>query len=161
MTKPDFLQVEMPKLLGQLTAESPAKWGQMTAQHMVEHIGMVFKLGTGTLNMGLAIPEEKVARRREHVLVNKLPFPRDLKLAVIPDTPPPYYFPSLQEAIQAVVKVRDEFYGFFQNNPSATLTHPVLGDLTFDEWEFFFVGHTRHHFMQFGLIEEDAPTFID
>ena len=41
---------------------------------------------------------------------------------------------------------------YFKNNPAAKTSHPVFGDLDFEEWVLLHYKHVTHHLKQFGAM---------
>jgi len=149
-----FLKTEMWDLLSNLRPDSPAQWGVMSAQNMVEHLRMVFAMSLGFGKIKPFFDEEKTRRNYEYAIVHKRPFPRDLKFKNgFLAEPLPLEFGSLEQAIQNLKEIVDAFFERFEE-PNLTTIHPVLGVLDIGDWQIFHTGHVTHHFIQFGLITE-------
>lgn len=149
-----FLKTEMWDLLSNLRADSPAHWGVMSAQHMVEHLGMVFAMSLGFGKIKPFFDEEKTRRNYEFTIVQKNPLPRNLKFKNgLLAEPLPLEFESLEQAIQNLKEIVNAFFERFEE-PNLTTQHPVLGVLNIDDWQIFHTAHVTHHFIQFGLIAE-------
>jgi oxepin-CoA hydrolase/3-oxo-5,6-dehydrosuberyl-CoA semialdehyde dehydrogenase len=149
-----FIAETLPQLLAKLQPDTPAQWGMMSAQHMVEHLSTVLMLGAGKINVPILLPEEKIQANYERTIVQKMPIPKNLRVAVVPATPGPLEFPNLSEAVAFTLACAQEFLHFWENNPQAKVNHPVLGSLHQADWLYFQCLHLQHHLSQFGLWDE-------
>lgn len=152
-----FLETELFELLVKLNADTPAAWGLMNAQQMVEHLVMVQSISTGKFEAPITLPPDKVERRYQAMFVDKVPMPRGFRNALVPDTPTPLQFESIEAAIAVLRKQVMGFLAYFEANPEARLNHPVLGSLGFEEWLYFNNVHHKHHLVQFGLLPDPNP----
>lgn len=150
----DLLSEKIPALLRKLKPDAKPLWGKMSAQHMVEHIAMAWSISNGILEMELMLPAEKAARRKQFTLVEKNPFPKDLRVPIAPEEPGILEFSNLEEAIQYFELGAVRFYEYFAENPDASPIHPILGALNIGEWQEFHAMHFQHHLSQFGLMPE-------
>ena len=145
----DFLQQHLPELLNSLEANSPANFGIMTAQHMVEHLTWIIK--TSVKNYGEP-PEEpsKGQLKFKQFIANGAVFKHfpkdDAEVGQLK-------FSSLEEALEQIPIAVNRFYDFFAANPGHIPFNPMMGSLSFEELEFFHYQHCRYHLWQFGLIE--------
>ena len=55
-------------------------------------------------------------------------------------------------AIQNFKEQRKKYLEYFKENPDATLSNMVFGELNKYEWYLLERKHLNHHFEQFGLI---------
>ena len=151
MDKKTFLTVEVPKLLAQLKADSPANFGLMTAQHMVEHLTYSAK----STNKRYGEPEGEPTERQlgfKRFIDNGAVFkhrPSDKTAADLPD----YKYGSLEEALEHIPEAINRFYNHFEANPGFKAFSPFMGELNFEELEQFHYSHFRYHLWQFGLLE--------
>ncbi len=147
-----FLKIEMWDLLAKLNPETPAQWGIMSAQNMVEHLRMVFAMSLGFGKIKPFYDEEKTRRNYEFTIVQKNPLPRNLKLKDgFLAEPLPLEFADLAAANAGLKEIVMVFFERFEQANLAT-THPVLGILNSEEWQNFHSAHVRHHFAQFDLL---------
>ncbi len=150
-----FLDHLMPDVLAGLTVGTRPLWGNMTAQHMLEHLLWAFQCSTGKLQVQCRTPEA-VIERVKRFLFNNSPTPRNFRNPLLGETPPPLHFPGLAEAREAL---RDELNSFVKQcrvEPGAVHVHPVFGPLDGDQWHRSHFKHCYHHMLQFGLIEEPS-----
>lgn len=147
-----FLENDVPKLLSKLQADTPALWGKMSAQHMLEHICMVFALANGSIEAQLTTSKEHSEKTYRHTFIYKNNFPKNLPIPGVPPAPAPLIFGTIDEAKAALLTAIDTFFAYHKDR-NITCTHIVLGDLNFEEWVFFQTKHISHHFTQFGLLE--------
>lgn len=148
-----FLQVELPELLEKLPADRAPKWGQMTAQHMVEHISGTMLISNGRL----AWPhpggtEWGLANRARLLAPGFEDYPKNLRVPGVPETPAALRFPDLETAKGKFLGEIARFFTFFNENPEARPVHPLFGEMNFEEWKTVHSVHFKHHFRQFGLI---------
>ena len=61
---------------------------------------------------------------------------------------------SLDEAIEALRREILHFFDRAAADPHACYTHPVFGAISAEDWSRSHFKHTRHHLLQFRLIEE-------
>lgn len=148
-----FLIERLPESLEKLTENTPALWGIMGPQHMVEHVSGVFYISQKELGLTCTTREENLPKVKEFIW-NDQPFPRSVRIVGIPkDQTLPLRYGSLDEAKEILFKSIGNFYQFFDQNPEATTMHPVFGRLNQVEWERIHWKHTTHHLRQFGLLD--------
>lgn len=139
--------------LEKLTAETPAQWGNMTAQHMVEHLIDSVRLANGKFSAPFLFGEEKAAEMKERFaqyIADPGIFPKNVPNPLVKLGP--YKAASLAVAIEKLAADVELFYAHFAQNPDVRPTHPFFGPLNFEEWEAFHEKHFRHHFTQFELL---------
>jgi len=138
-----------------LKEETPAKWGKMDAQDMVEHLGNTLQMTNGKRIATLRVSEEEAAANKERFIYTSVEMPLGIKSSSMGENPDPYKFSSLHEAIVELQKQLDDFEFYFANNPEATFIHPRHGALNHSEWIIFHNKHFTHHFKQFGLLHSE------
>lgn len=146
-----FLQQEFLPLLHQLQPDTPAKWGVMNAQQMVEHFTESLKMASGRLVIPLLTSLENLPKMRAFMLSDR-PFKENTKNPSIPEVPAPCRNTNLAEAINELEKELHYFFDVFQENPGLTTLNNIFGELNFDENIHLVHKHARHHLAQFGLI---------
>jgi hypothetical protein len=146
-----FLAAHLPEMLAQLSPESPARWGKMGPQHMVEHVSALFYLSRKDLGMQCITPADKLEKSLQFLWSEK-PFRLETSGPGLPAEPAPLRFASLDEAKEKLLESVAGFYAFQEAHPEARLVHPVFGPLDLKGWERFHVKHVTHHFSQFGLM---------
>jgi oxepin-CoA hydrolase/3-oxo-5,6-dehydrosuberyl-CoA semialdehyde dehydrogenase len=137
--------------LALLTPAADARFGIMTAQHMLEHLILTLKLSSGRIPMEDFVPNEKQLAQKQALLYTDIPFPQGIKVPGIPDTLMELRFPDLATAKTALLASWDAYQALFQQEPSKTTIHPRFGPLNHDDWEKFHAKHMDHHLGQFGV----------
>jgi len=132
-----------------LTEDTKSLWGEMTPQHMVEHLETQLHLMISDEKLKLTTPPEMLEAYTES-LYNFRKFPKGTK------APYPvggeYKHASLDEAKASLLKTFDETEEFFKENPEFTSIHPTFGELDKFLWSLMSQKHFTHHFEQFGLV---------
>ena len=148
----EFTKSNVLGLLSGLSDKTPARWGMMTPQHMVEHLIFHFQTAMGQIEMTVTTPEEKLEKWQES-LWNYIPMPENFKHPKLdPEAPMPLGFGSLKEAIQALDKAFDDYQAYFKTNPGVTNPNAVFGHLDKTHWDLLGRKHFDHHLKQFGLV---------
>lgn len=149
----EFEQGNISRLLQNLGAETPARWGLMSAQHMVEHLVFHFRTAMNQIPTEVITPEEKIEKWQES-LWNYIPMPPDYKHPKLDkENPMPLEFKNLEEAKSALLAAWREYDLFFKTHPGIKTNNAVFGPL--DKWHWDLLGrkHLNHHFRQFGLVD--------
>jgi len=151
-----FIESDLETLLtylDRLTPETKPKWGQMSAQRMVEHLTDTLRIATGKNEQPLEIPEEKIERMQEFLNSDK-PMAQNISV--------PFATPAMNEKLRneelelAIDELVEEWLFFeelFETNEGRTSIHPYYGPLNFEQWLRLSQKHHTHHFTQFGLLE--------
>jgi oxepin-CoA hydrolase/3-oxo-5,6-dehydrosuberyl-CoA semialdehyde dehydrogenase len=148
----DFSKELIAKALQNLKSDTPANWGMMSAQHMVEHLVFHFRTAIGQIETQIVTPEEKIEKWQES-LWNYIGMPKDYKHPKLnPDSVMPLEFKNLEEAKTALLATWDEYQSFFKSNPGIKTNNAVFGALDKVHWDLLGRKHFHHHFSQFGLI---------
>ncbi|MGI4870865.1 MAG: DUF1569 domain-containing protein [Janthinobacterium lividum] len=148
-----FLQHDVPTLLAHLEPTQTPVWGQMTAQHMVEHLAGALRLSTG--RYGLPIPPPSPALdQMQAYLQNDFPFIVSASNPATARKPGPLQLQSLAAAVTAVRLGLNEFFEHYARQPAATAVHPAFGNLNYHQWQVFHFKHFHHHLRQFGLLPD-------
>ena len=138
--------------LKQLTNQSAPIFGQMSAQHMVEHIALTLKLSYGKVKIPEFEVQEKHLQQKFMLLRTPMEFPKGVR---IPGTPagemPVLRYPDFETAMLELKKSLEAYVEYFDNNPNSKTWHPRFGPMDFEEWEIFHGKHIQHHFGQFGI----------
>lgn len=146
-----FLKQQYIPLLKQLRTDTPALWGKMDAQQMVEHIRDAFKAASGKLPIP-AVPQnpEHAQKLREFLLSDK-PFRENTNAPFMPETPRAHKYASIEEAIQKTEPEIQAFFEVHENNPGTEIENPVFGLLNYELHTALLYKHTTHHLRQFGV----------
>ena len=142
----------LPVYLDKLMEETPAKWGKMTPQHMVEHLRYYLKVALGQIQQPIITKEEMIEAFQDS-LFNYRKFPKgthdpELKDGSLRDLE----FGSLIEAKNALLETYAEYELHYIDNMDFEAAHPVFGVMNKEMWDLFNRKHYQHHFEQFGLV---------
>ena len=137
--------------LKMLKGDTKPLFGKMTAQHMVEHLTITFKLSIGKIKYPPFTPSERALLSKNTLLFTDYEMPMGM-------TPPhdtgelyPLKYPDLEKSKEALLNTWDEYIAYYEKNEGASEVHPRFGHLTKDEWNRFHFKHMMHHFKQFGV----------
>jgi oxepin-CoA hydrolase/3-oxo-5,6-dehydrosuberyl-CoA semialdehyde dehydrogenase len=128
-------------------------WGEMSPQHMVEHLETSYRIASGEIqDFEIATPEEYLEDTRS-TLWNYKKMPKNYNFPLYEKGKLPLLkHENLAEAKEKLKEARKEYIEFFKKNPKATLKNAVFGELTKYEWELLERKHLNHHFEQFELL---------
>lgn len=144
---------ELNSILKNLTENTQPKWGQLTAQSMIEHLAKVLQYTNGKKEIAQRTTEEEGMRAKQTFIYTDVEMPMGLKSPLLPaEGPVPIEFSSLDEAKKHLNKELDDFEIYHINHPDALFVQPRLGKLNYKEWIIFHNKHFTHHFKQFGLV---------
>ncbi len=154
--KNPFVQINRNNIqnyLYKLKEDTKPSWGIMTAQHMVEHIEMQFRMATGEINdFEITTPEEYIEKVVE-ILYNHKPMPKEHKHPLLKtDEVEELIHVNLEEAKVKLLEAYDAYEAYFKENPDTTTKNTVFGMLSKFEWDLLSVKHLNHHFKQFDLL---------
>ena len=149
----EFFRVHLAPALSALDVGTPARWGGMTAQQMVEHLAWGFEISTGRATVECPVPEAR-RERYKTFLGDNTPMMHEFRNPLLAGGLPPLRYPGLAEARAALATEVDRFLDHERAAPGAVYTHPVFGPLTIEEWSRAHFKHAYHHLLQFGLIQE-------
>lgn len=147
-----FLKEGMLEALQSLNESTPAKWGVMNAQQMLEHLADFFDVSYEKKIYPLAVPEEHLPKYKAFLYSDK-EFRENTKApaSILGDIPEPIRFPSLEAAKENLDQSVRNFIQWFHNDTVKTTVHPAFGPLNFEEWVLLHHKHVKHHLKQFGL----------
>lgn len=143
------LDIFLPPLAS-IKEEDKPLWGKMTSQHMLEHLVNTMRYSTGGTPTKV-IAEERHLPLMRRILFSDRPLPHNLGNPVADGKMPILKYPSIEKAYSELLCGIDEFYQFFEKEPTAMFPHPHFGVLNFGEWERFHYKHFTHHCNQFGV----------
>src|SRR5689334_1766511 len=150
----DFIDItdrkNLNSILGALRPETPASWGRMNAQNMVEHLVEAVEYTTGKRVADLCVTPDK-ARSQKHLLVHSdFVIPAGVT-GYLPDATKTKRFKDLETSIRELNKELNAFEHFFKTD-GITATHFEFGPMNHEEWIIWHGKHFTHHFKQFGLL---------
>ena len=150
--KAQFLKHDFTKILSQLDADAPRKWGKMNVQQMIEHMSDYVRIASGRTPMETVTPEDKLPRM-QGFLESEKPFPENTPNVLMPETPVPVKHATKQEAIDELQGEIDHFFAVHEQHADRTTPNPFFGTLRFDQQVQLLYKHGTHHLRQFGAME--------
>ncbi|MCI4668105.1 MAG: DUF1569 domain-containing protein [Bacteroidia bacterium] len=156
MESREFMQDALPKLMRQLSADSPKQWGDApSCQHIVEHLSAIVYISRKELNLPLMIPEDKVEKAQTFIWKEGKMFRKGTKAPVVGDLPKKLRFETFEMALDVVAQNVVAFYEYYKDDTEKKLMHPAFGPLDLKSWERIHHMHFVHHLAQFGVLEAD------
>lgn len=147
--KENFLRTRLVPCLQRISHDTAPLWGKMNLHQMIEHLADVMKVANGKLKMDIVTPAEKLPLYREFIMSDK-PFKENTKSPVLPEQPLPLRTHTVQAATGKLQEEIIEFFEAFDKDPGLKTTHPVFGELDFNENVQVLYKHCLHHLKQFG-----------
>jgi len=144
-----FLTTEMPERLSKLTEATPAKFGLMTPQHMVEHLILMTKVSVRRYG-DVENPPTEGQQKFKKFIQNGAKFEHRPSNKTSDDLPKLKYS-SLQEAIDNYPAGIEGFYNHYDAQPGFLSYNGTMGELGFEDLEFLHRQHFEYHLGQFGL----------
>jgi hydroxymethylglutaryl-CoA reductase len=149
----DFFYNQFPVLLREIHQDTPALWGKMNAQQMIEHLALVVSLSNGRLEANPKADPERLAYRKMRFFEKDVNMSKSIRLDIVPEEPAPMQFPDIEAAKMYLFEQLDRFDDYFNEHPDLTPLHPLMGAFSYDEWVLLHARHFRHHLQQFGILE--------
>lgn len=140
-------------ILDKLDASKKPSWGTMNAQQMVEHLSKTLDVAMGKGEYEIQVNPEQYEAMKKFILSDKS-LPKDFKAVFAPENPA-LEFEELELAIDDYCDKWIDLEMFFSMNEGIETMHPHFGPLNFELWKRLHEKHLTHHFLQFGLIEEE------
>ncbi len=147
-----FFEHDLMSIISKLDSKTSPIWGNMGAQHMVEHLAWAFRCSTGTIKLTCHTPENLIDRVKKFLYDNR-ETPRSFRNPELGESPPPLQFSSFEDARIMLAAELNRFMDHFHEEPGAINIHPIFGPLGAEEWQRSHFKHCHHHLLQFGLIE--------
>ena len=149
--KLDFITKSFVPEVEGLSAEAMGKWGKMNAQQMAEHLTTIFNNSSGKMVLPILSPPEHLEKLMAFLYSDK-EFRENTKApeAIFPTEPLPVVNSTMAESVAALQQSVNDFTAYFSANPGAKTTHPVFGELNYEEWVLLHYKHVTHHLRQFG-----------
>jgi len=150
--KENFLRTRLVRYMQQLDPATPPRWGKMSVQQMIEHYaGDAVRNASGRLRIEkIMTTPERLPAMREFMMSEK-PFKENTKSPVLPEEPTPLKKHTKEGAIGKLQEELIHFFEAFEKNPGLITTHPVFGELNFEENIQIMHKHALHHLRQFGV----------
>ncbi|MBV1888352.1 MAG: aldehyde dehydrogenase family protein, partial [Urechidicola sp.] len=144
---------KIKECLHTLTEETKPKWGNLSPQHMVEHLEYTYRIASGEIHDFDITTPEKILEKVHNTLYNYKKMPREYdfplreksKMGVLKHS-------DLNTAKQKMLESREDYLTYFKESPDVKLKNTVFGELNRYEWYLQERKHLNHHFEQFGLI---------
>lgn len=149
----EFITKTLSQAISSLDEDTEAQWGEMSAQHMVEHLVFAFRMSTGRLEVRCQTTDEKLDRMQAFLSLNRA-MPKGFTNPVTGDKLLELQYDSMDQAKKALEKEVQYYLSYYEDNPDATHTNPMFGELDAEGWQKFHFKHCFHHLSQFGLITE-------
>ena len=147
--KADFLRNQYTKILLELDENTPAKWGKMNVQQMIEHMSDYVRIANGKTAMEI-ITAEDMLPRLQGFLASEKPMRENTPNVLLPDTPPPVRHATKQEAVEELQSELDHFFAVHEQEAGRVTANPFFGNLDFDHQVQLLHKHGTHHLRQFG-----------
>jgi hypothetical protein len=149
--KVQFLKHRLVVLLRQIPSDTPAHWGKMTLQQMVEHFTDSVRIASGkTVHTDIVTPEDRLQKFRDFIMSDK-PFRENTINPLVPETPAPVKKRSVEEALNELQTEIDYFFSVFEENSLQVTRNPIFGDLNYEQNVHLLYKHALHHLRQFGV----------
>jgi hypothetical protein len=155
LARKTFLTVDMHNALSELKRSNSPKWGEFSAQEMVEHLLWAMEVSTGKVLAVCKVPF-KLLERFKPFLYNDQATSREFMNLMLKQGLPQLRYKGIVEANAALRSEVDTFFAKESSTElqSALRIHPIFGPLTHEEWERSHYKHFFHHLLQFGLAKE-------
>lgn len=144
-------KAELLSKLKSLKVDQQPEWGIMTPQHMVEHLIVTTKISNGGLSVPCKIPAEQIPQYKAFILESDQEMRQGIKANGMEGLLDLRYA-SLEASIEKLEEEIDKFNAYFEENPEAKITNPVLAEIGYEDWKTFHKKHFTHHFKQFSLM---------
>ncbi|BAO55646.1 phenylacetic acid degradation protein PaaN, ring-opening aldehyde dehydrogenase [Nonlabens marinus S1-08] len=154
-TFPEITEGYIKSAFAKLNSDTKPQWGIMTAQHMVEHLEMSYRIAAGQIqDFEVATPEEHLEKVAA-TLWNYKKMPQNHKMPLMKQdgTLEDLKHEDLQTAKAKMLEAREEYLDYFKRNPKAVTKNAVFGELSKYEWSLLERKHVSHHLTQFGIID--------
>lgn len=137
------------QLLQKLSPETPALWGNMSAQRMVEHLTDSINMARGIGEYKLEVPEETALKLKQFIYTDK-PMAHNIQVTfATPETQ--LRNADLDDAVDEFTLTWVDFMDEAEEMPNLETLHPYYGMLNREDWLKLHAKHFTHHIQQFGL----------
>lgn len=148
-----FPNIDFVALRNELKPETPAAFGSMNAQQMIEHVSLIYDYVLSDNKVKVLTPEDKIEKVKKAFLWSEGGFKRGITNEFTQSISFETKLEDLVIAINEFEKRHLLVIKAIEENAIIDKTHPVFGLLNTEEWVQFFTKHTWHHFNQFGLVK--------
>lgn len=143
---------ELKPFLDALTDTTPALFGKLKPQEMIEHVTVTFQTSTDQIQWPAPKDEEKANAAKQYMIYTDAVMPEGLKSITIGESAPPLIHKTLKDAIEKLYAEIKNFHTYYSDHPESKVIHPRMGALTYNEWVVLHGKHLTHHFKQFSLL---------
>ncbi len=150
--KENFLRTRLVPCLQQIDPATPARWGKMNVQQMIEHLtvdGVSIANGRRKFE-NIVTPPEKLQLFRDFLMSEKR-FRENTVNPLLSPEPAPPQFKTAQAAIGALSEELIHFFEVFEKDHTLITRNPIFGDLNFEQNVQLLHKHALHHLRQFGV----------
>ena len=127
-------------------------FGQMSPQHILEHLILSLHLSTGKRKIEFKGDDELAKKIKASLILSDAEMPIGIKNPLLKDVPEDLVYETIDEAKRGLKNELTYFYKYKSNHPNATSIHPRMNVLTIGEWAILHSKHFSHHFKQVSLI---------
>lgn len=149
----EMISEKITECLQKLTEDTKPDWGELTPQHMLEHLEFAYRIASGEIqDFEIATPEN-ILEKVHSTLYNYKKMPRgyDFPLRIEAEMDKLKH-PDLATAKLKFLESREEYLQYFKENPEIITKNVVFGEMNKFEWYLLERKHLNHHFEQFGLL---------
>ncbi|MCP5064206.1 MAG: hypothetical protein GY936_17335 [Ignavibacteriae bacterium] len=142
------------KYLNKLSEKTQPLWGEMTPQHMLEHLTKAVQSSNGELIFDECMNPKEKYPLLNRILLSSKTLPKHFVNTVVGKGLKPLIYNSLEDAKEKLILEINNFYKYFEAQENSKPMNVTFGPLGKEEWIVFHNKHFVHHFTQFGLIGE-------
>ncbi len=150
-----FLREILPDRIDALGEHTEPAWGQMSSQHMIEHLIFSFQMSTDKLDLECNTPEEKRAKLQAFLNMNR-PMPKGFTNPVTGEQLLELRYPNMEQAKEKLKEEIQYYLDYHREHPETTQINPTFGELDREQWQKFHFKHCFHHLSQFKLVAMDS-----
>jgi hydroxymethylglutaryl-CoA reductase len=148
-----FPNIDFTALRNELNPETPALFGSLNAQQMIEHVSLIYDYVLSNNKVKVLTPADKIEKVKRAFLWSEGGFKRGITNEFTESLSFECNLANLALAIDEYEKRHLLVANAIIENAIIDKTHPIFGLLNIEEWTQFFTKHTWHHFNQFGLVK--------
>jgi oxepin-CoA hydrolase/3-oxo-5,6-dehydrosuberyl-CoA semialdehyde dehydrogenase len=131
----------------ELQPNSPAVWGKMKPQQMVEHLIDQVQYTNGKKEPFCEVSEDQALLAKQVNIYTSVEIPRNVIFGEIPDQ---LIYPDLPTAIRKLMMELEDFDQHFMK-PGTLVIHGGFGPMNHKEWCIWHNKHFSHHLKQFNI----------
>ncbi|MFN5209503.1 MAG: DUF1569 domain-containing protein [Bacteroidota bacterium] len=145
-----FLKKQCVPALRSIAPSATPLFGKMNAQQMAEHLFHSIEQSNGRNKASLVSDPEKLPALQVFLRSDKL-FRPNTSHPLLSEAPAPTEMASMEDACDAVETALYVFFDRFSGRTHEHETHPVFGQLVYEDWVTMHFKHFLHHLSQFGV----------